>query len=113
MINEMNDPNDIIAYIVDSDNLPSRTSKDKLEVKFEGVSGHPYGGYKHIYSYDVINRTKIDKGLTDFTSTVRLWKNKSGDQTASCNCPARKICKHILETIKVHSLAITAGFIKE
>lgn len=110
----MNDPESIQAFIVDPDNLPERSSKDVLKIFYRGSFKSPIeyaSGASATYKYAVKNQTKIDKLLPDFKHEVELRKNKSGDMIATCSCPARKICKHIIEVIKLHRIAFTVGYI--
>lgn len=105
--------NDLIkAFIIDPEAIPARSSKDRLRVIHVGLMADENIRIDGRRKYKVENLSKQEKGSMDYKSQVVLWINHSGDLVGSCDCVARKLCKHIIEAVKVHQIAITAGFIK-
>ena len=103
---------DVKAYIVDPEKMPDQKSKDKLKVEFMHYGRLMPGINRDVWFYRVHNLTKQEKGIAHI-SELKIWRNGSGDFVVICNCPARVLCKHIIETASVHKKAIDTGFIKE
>lgn len=99
------------AFLIDPKAIPENPSKDQLEIRFSGELALVVSGTRR-FEYVVTNRTKLDRGKDGYINRIEIWTASTGDYIGSCSCEARKLCKHIIESVRRHHMAIESGFLK-
>lgn len=105
------------AFLVDRDGLFETKSKDKLEIRFDRKASDEHfstAWLPTVAVYQVDNLTKKEKMLPSETYTVAFFRSESGEVIiATCNCPARLRCKHIVRAWIKHADAEKTGFVPQ
>lgn len=99
--------NVVKTFLIDLDaGLPCTNSKDPLRIVYRGSDvNHFAASYSPVFWYSVTN---LKKGGN---YAVHFFCNQAGDIVASCDCVARKICKHIIKAWEIHAEAVERGFV--
>jgi hypothetical protein len=104
----------VAVYIIDRAGEFTTKSKDELFIKFapEASRAHFAAEWSpNTAVYFVTNLTKTRKGAPS-VYTVAFYRSRSGDVIlASCDCPARVRCKHIVRAWLKHADAEKTGFL--
>lgn len=96
------------TYIIDAKHPPVSASKDGIRVYYrpQDASKHFAAAHGPVYCYAALNT----RNNHVYTVTFFLSVNR-GLVLATCNCPARKVCKHIARTWDFHAGVVEAGIL--
>lgn len=103
----MND--EIKAFLIDRAAPPKTAKKDTLQVVFSPKLSNEHFSTEWSAETAVYFVHNLTKG---HNYTVAFYAGRTGEVlVASCDCPARVMCKHISAAWDVHAKAETAGFL--